>query len=182
MTLPWLAYTGNAGAGASAPGTGVMVDTTTAASRVTMDQVAGNDGTSMTLLLSEACGTQIGAQQAYWNGPGGTGFPGALPLSNQTPIFGLVSSSGTTVPKVINSGTLGSNLSGYPNMPSSQHPGSVVAAFCDGRTASLNDSLSTNVYAQLLSWSHTTGTGTPGSPNDKYRNWSPQSPLNQGDY
>ncbi len=179
-TLPWLAYSGNAGAGVSARGTGVMVDTNTAASRVTMDQVAGNDGTSMTLLLSEACGTQIGAQQAYWNGPGGTGFPWALPMN--PPIFGLRGSSPPV--KVVNSGTPGlehwfhaTAQSGYLNMPSSQHPGSVVAAFCDGRTASLNDSLATNVYAQLLSWNHTSGTA-----NVTYSSWAGSYLLNQSDF
>jgi prepilin-type processing-associated H-X9-DG protein len=51
-------------------------------------------------------------------------------------------------------------------MPNSQHPGGAVTAFCDGRTQFLKDSLRRDVYAQIGSWSHTSGTA-----NTTYRNW-----------
>jgi len=40
------------------------------------------------------------------------------------------------------------------NLPSSNHPGGAVAAFADGHTGFLKDSLAGQVYAQLLSWNH----------------------------
>jgi prepilin-type processing-associated H-X9-DG protein len=53
------------------------------------------------------------------------------------------------------------------NAPSSNHPGGVVAAFADGHTVFLRDSLSRQVYAQLLSWNvtqaSTISTGTWGA-------------------
>lgn len=185
MTSPWLAYAGNVGAttgsgtAGQGTGTGVMVDTTTAASRVTMDQVAGNDGTSMTLLLSEKCGTQVVANQSLWNAAGSMAWPDTL--NDNRPIFGIAQGNPNSpvVAKVINSGTSGDwKWSGFLNMPTSQHPGSVVAAFCDGRTASLNDGLSREVYAQLLSWNHASGTATSST----YQSWAGSYLLNQADF
>ena len=36
-------------------------------------------------------------------------------------------------------------------MPTSNHAGGVVAAFCDGHTGYIKDSVTAGVYAQLLS-------------------------------
>jgi prepilin-type processing-associated H-X9-DG protein len=49
--------------------------------------------------------------------------------------------------RLINSST--STVVAYA--PSSNHPGGVVAAFCDGHTGFLKDSLGSHVYAQLIS-------------------------------
>ncbi|NCA18062.1 MAG: hypothetical protein EBS90_13645 [Betaproteobacteria bacterium] len=51
---------------------------------------------------------------------------------------------------------------GHRGLPSSNHPGGVVAAYCDGHTAFLKDSMSPWVYAQLVTsdsqWIITGGT------------------------
>jgi prepilin-type processing-associated H-X9-DG protein len=61
-------------------------------------------------------------------------------------------------------------------MPSSNHPGGAVAAFVDGHVGFLKDSLSREVYAQILSWDHdnasTISTGT----------WAAKVPLSEGDF
>ncbi|MFM7107451.1 MAG: DUF1559 domain-containing protein [Planctomycetaceae bacterium] len=176
---PVLAYVGSAGAGSNQPGsraTGVMLDTTvttgSTSGRVSMDDVASNDGTATTLLLSEECGPQI-ATQGTWNLQPGTTIAWT---AGATPVFGIV---GTTVPtKVINSGTLGSaTVPGAANMPSSNHPGGAVVAFCDGHTGFLKDSLRGQVYAQLMSWNHAAAGGTA-----PYSNWAGSYTLTEGDY
>jgi prepilin-type processing-associated H-X9-DG protein len=65
------------------------------------------------------------------------------------PLFGI---SGPTPSKVINSGVAADP--GFFSQPSSNHPGGAVAAFCDGHTEFLKDSLQPRVYAQLLSWNN----------------------------
>jgi type II secretory pathway pseudopilin PulG len=163
-TGPVLAYVGSAGVGSNATnrrGTGVMLDTGTTGGRVSLDDVAGNDGTATTVLLSEECGRLVADNQGSWNWSGSaiTWTSGTA----ATPVFGIVSTAAPT--KVVNSGTLGSaTVSGAANMPNSQHPGGAVAAFCDGRTQFLKESLQAKVYAQIGSWNHTTsGTTTPYS-------------------
>lgn len=184
LTNPTLAYAGNAGAGSNAAGlrgTGVMLDVTGAGSayaRVSMDDVAGNDGTATTLLLSEQCGPWITTQDS-WNVSFSGAGPGVATWAATTPVFGIV---GTTLPtKVINSGSAApgsATTAGYLNMPSSNHPGGAVAAFCDGHTVFLKDSLARPVYAQLLSWNQSlSGTTAP------YSTWiGTYTILAEGDY
>ncbi len=43
--------------------------------------------------------------------------------------------------------------------PSSRHPGTIVAAFCDGHVISLNDSMEPRVYCQLLTPNTVGGAG-----------------------
>jgi prepilin-type processing-associated H-X9-DG protein len=72
--------------------------------------------------------------------------------STTPPLFGL----GTTVPapgsvKIINPLTDESGApNGYHSRPTANHPGGVVAAFGDGHTVFLKDSVPTYVYAQLV--------------------------------
>jgi prepilin-type processing-associated H-X9-DG protein len=51
--------------------------------------------------------------------------------------------------QIINNRSLA--VPGYESQPSSNHPGGVVVAFCDGHTGFLKESLTRKVYAQLLS-------------------------------
>lgn len=172
---PTLAYAGGAGAASNAAttrATGVMLDTAGTNGRVSMDDVASNDGTAMTLILSEKCLSGTNAYfQATWDvrptGSNSFAFTNgasswaAFP-SGPIPAFGL---SGGVVPtKVINSGSLTPLLS----QPSSNHANGVVAAFCDGHTQFLKDSLQAQVYAQLMSWNHSACITAAGT----YLNWT----------
>jgi prepilin-type N-terminal cleavage/methylation domain-containing protein/prepilin-type processing-associated H-X9-DG protein len=199
QTGPTLAYAGNAGSACNGgvvatnnrARDGVMFDTSitstgttclTATGRYSMDDVSSGDGTSMTLVLSERCGAGNAAPpliQATWTSQ----FPtqvGAFSFSNAStsvPAFGIVGTAPPT--KVINSGSAGpsSNGPGYVSQPSSNHPGGAVAAFCDGHTAFLKDSLSAGVYANLLNWDNAAPRGAPGT------NWVPTTAvLSEGDF
>ncbi len=199
----WLAYAGSSrptqGVNA-ARFQGVMLDTTVAATgRLSMDEISSNDGTAFTLLLSEKCGpgtTENPLGQANWNstrndtrlfstdGSTATHTPG----NNMLPLFGI---AGTTPPtKVINSGSAAEP--GFRSQPSSNHPGGAVAAFCDGHTEFLKDSLQPRVYAQLLSWDNANassdstfldGNGSTRS-NEVYNGWTGGGTyvLNEADY
>lgn len=173
---PWLSYVGSAGAGsntAALRGSGVMLDTTGSGGRVSLDDVADNDGTATTLLISEECGPRVLTQNSWnwagnaitWTAPG-------------TPVFGTVGVVPSVSPLVINSGADGSaTVAGAANMPSSNHPSCAVAAFCDGHTQFLKNVLAPSVYTQLMSWNHATCTATP------YTTWVSGYPvLNEKDY
>jgi prepilin-type N-terminal cleavage/methylation domain-containing protein len=156
---PVLAYAGNAGSASNAQrNDGVMVDTITVADRVSADAIAAADGNSMTVLLSEKSITgTAGFIVGVWNTTPATS--GAFTFSDGegltvVPAFGLTSTVAS--PKVINSSVIGTGNTapGQRSLPSSNHPGGVVTAFCDGRTVFLKDSLLPGVYAQLLSWNH----------------------------
>ncbi|MFM8291734.1 MAG: DUF1559 domain-containing protein [Planctomycetia bacterium] len=195
QTGAWLAYAGNAGSACNTNQVstnlrirdGVMLDTaitgttTNCATRArcSMDDVSAGDGTSMTLLLSERCGAGTSSAplaQANWNTqPGAVGTNG-FSFSNATtavPAFGIV---GTTLPsKVINSSV--NSSPGFWSQPSSNHPGGAVAAFCDGHTEFLKDSLPTGVYANLLNWDNAAARGSPGE------SWVNRTTvLSEGDY
>jgi prepilin-type N-terminal cleavage/methylation domain-containing protein len=147
---PWLAYGGNCGSGSGASGRwdGVMGDTTVAANaRMSFEDVANGDGTPTTILLSERCGSRVA--MAFWST---TGF-GATPATfftsanNAIPGFGIAATLGTG--KIVNSQVDGAP--GFRSQPSSNHAGGVVTAYCDGHAGFLKDSISAQVYAQLLS-------------------------------
>jgi prepilin-type N-terminal cleavage/methylation domain-containing protein/prepilin-type processing-associated H-X9-DG protein len=192
MTGPTLAYAGNAGSAcnSNAPANnrardGVMFDTTitgTAAScatraRYSMDDVAAGDGTSMTLILSERCGSSTAASlvQASWNTQFATSG-GTFNFSNATnavPAFGIVGN--TRPPKVINSAV--NAAPGFWSQPSSNHPGGAVVGFCDGHTGFLKDALRADVYANLLNWDNAAQRGNPGE------SWVLRSAvLSEGDF
>jgi prepilin-type N-terminal cleavage/methylation domain-containing protein/prepilin-type processing-associated H-X9-DG protein len=154
MGQPTLAYAGNCGSASNARRfDGIMVDTSVVADRVQFDAISEADGTAMTLALSEKCNSgTAGLVMAQWNlaiAPAGS-----FTFTNSgtiVPGFGITSTPAAT--RVINQLVLGSSgTSGQMNAPSSNHPGGVVAAFADGHTVFLRDSLSRQVYAQLLSW------------------------------
>jgi type II secretory pathway pseudopilin PulG len=147
---------------------------------MTPDFINANDGLTNTLLFSERSGEYrnasgtINVKPVSWDGrlqnnpaiaarpyvfgvglfylPGGgseryINLPyaaGAATPHLPVPAFGM-SGSVTAGSPIVNSPT------GFATFPSSKHPGGAVAAFCDGRTLFLADSLAPHVYAQLLS-------------------------------
>ena len=162
LTIPVCAYAGNSGElaspnngggeqdGAAKRAAGVMRDACRDYGLVNLDDIAAADGTATTLLLSERCGQ--GAEsapltQAYWNTQIGP-TPGFTNGTAAVPAFGIAGDKQNNM-KVINSRT--NAAPGFWSQPSSNHPGGVVASFCDGHTQFIKDSLGANVYAQLLS-------------------------------
>lgn len=144
---PVLAYAGNVGSGANAnKWDGVMLDTTIPSGRIGLDDVSSADGTAMTLLLTERCGENV--LKTLWSNLMDANPP--LLFQNvvgAAPAIGITAAGPGNV-KIVN------GLGGAPgawSQPSSIHPGGVVAAFCDGHTAFIRDSVTFPVYAQLLS-------------------------------
>jgi prepilin-type processing-associated H-X9-DG protein len=194
MTNPVLAYAGNCGIGISSAAlkaNGVMVDTAwpgTAASRLDVDEISSEDGTTMTLLLSEKCisGT-AGLNQNWWDTrPATPGVSGTSSFSFSNPSatyatgnavvpgFGIVGTA--TVAKIINNAAL--TAPGQASQPSSNHPGGAVVAFCDGRTGFLKDSLGQSVYGRLI-----TSDGSNVSGNAANAVWGATAgPLSEGDF
>ncbi len=177
---PTLAYAGNCGSGSNGDGTsnvttgaprkwdGVMLDTTITSGLSSglrgFDLIAGGDGTSMTILLTEKCGSGnvrngFPLYQGFWdrrgiaaapvpffaNGPATYTALAATPV----PGIGIVSTAPGAI-KVINN-ILNNTSPGFWNQPSSNHAGGVVTAFCDGSMKFVRDSVTSVVYAQLLS-------------------------------
>ena len=196
MTNPILAYAGNCGTGNSVKANGVMVDNVspgTSASRNDRDGISAADGTSMTILLAEKCISGTASfNQNYWDvlptvtlvsgtGTFSFGNPSATYVAGSgiMPGFGMVGT--VTVAKVINNSGLGSaSVAGQVNLPSSNHPGGAVVAFCDGHTGFLKDSLSQNVYGRLLTSNGMSATGT--AANSFWSGGTPPPPLSEGDF
>jgi prepilin-type N-terminal cleavage/methylation domain-containing protein len=163
LTQPILAYAGNCGSATNANKfDGVMLDTGTSTGRIGLDDVRAADGSSTTLLLSEKCGSPTNAAtsfyQGFWDvrGMAATSFsfangPASYTTGATSPVpgFGIV---GTPPTKIVNNGSVAAP--GMQSQPSSNHPGGAVVAFCDGRTGFLKDSITKEVYAQVLSWDH----------------------------
>ena len=150
-----IAYAGNCGSPLSPKrGDGVMFDTGTL--KIGFDYVSGGDGCSNTLALSEKCGSLVDVFPR-WDGIGTTGTgswnAGAWTTSGTAPIIystamqplGFVL-SGTTAGRYIN----GRETNSQSSFPSSNHPGGVVAAFCDGHMRFLSDTISGPVLSQLM--------------------------------
>ena len=195
-SLPVLAYAGNAGSSdyTNPPsaalmkwkGDGVMMDTvgdtgsgTYSAVRNNLDAISTGDGTSNTVLFSERCGSAV--LQTRWD----TALAPVLvtQVGNTTtsaPVIGVFSTPATG--NQINS--LLPQVNGALGFPSSNHPGGVVATFCDGHTIFIRDTVSPVVYAQLMtSNSKWTGAGyATNSPNTR-TNWLPaQYNLSEADF
>jgi prepilin-type N-terminal cleavage/methylation domain-containing protein/prepilin-type processing-associated H-X9-DG protein len=155
---PALTYSGNCGSASNARrADGVMLDTTItsgiASGRLGMDDVSNGDGTAKTLLFSEE--SSRAATLAEWNVmiPITTDSPsGEFDFQNSSPLPPCFGIWRTPNARVINDDTPGAP--GASSQPSSQHPGGVVVAFCDGHTGFLQDGISAAVYAQVLSWNH----------------------------
>lgn len=189
MQSPTLAYAGNCGTANSVRANGVMVDTTVSAtSRLALDDIANQDGTSMTLLVAEKCITSSTTAsilvQSQWSNvfTSGTSFSFNSNAVTAVPGFGLVGTA--VVPRTINSGAV--TAPGQLSQPSSNHPGGAVAAFCDGRTLFLKDSLAQNVYGRLVtSDGITAATATLTAPATVWAAIAPPAappPVSEGDF
>jgi prepilin-type N-terminal cleavage/methylation domain-containing protein/prepilin-type processing-associated H-X9-DG protein len=163
-SAPYIAYAGNVGSAATAATTvaqrkadGAMQDNTV--SRMNLDAISAADGTVNTLLFTERNGSGL-ASQTYWNVIATSTLANPSPLVVGTgtgahPGFGFLV-SGSTATKYINNTTDTSGL-----LPSANHPGGVVASFCDGHTRFLSDSIAGPVYGQLLTVNSSGGNTSP---------------------
>jgi len=175
-------------------GDGVFYDTVGngaiySAARTNLDAINQADGTTNTLMYSERNSINVTPAAWIWpnatnptlpsSNPGGRWFirattaTGILPDSGtaQTdlPGFGIASNVDNSVVKVINSAVppVATTNPSYASHPSSNHPGGVVAAMCDGRTSFVKDSIARHVYTQLMTsdsrWTVQTSTPSVGS-------------------
>jgi len=171
LTQPTLSYAGNCGSGQNVrKWDGVMTDTMATgaqAARVSFDDVASADGSAMTILLTERCGpgdvrNNQPLIQKRWDvrGMGGNTFTfnNANNSLTSVPGIGII---GSPPAKIINNIT-NNAAPGFHSQPSSNHAGGVVAAFCDGHTAFIKDSVLAAVYGNLLNWNNSAVTGNPG--------------------
>jgi len=171
QTNPWLSYAGNCGSGSNDVPTGrrfdgVMLDTTIASSGlVSFDEISGADGTGTTLLLTEKCGrgsVAVPLEQGWWDrrnvSPALTFTNAVLPWApfwpTPVPGVGIVGAPAAVGYKVINN-ILNPAAPGFLSQPSSNHPGGAIAAYCDGRTSFMKDSVQRQHFAQVLSWDST---------------------------
>jgi len=139
--------------------------------RNSIDSISTGDGASNTILFSEKCGSFVLLNCRYNAIPLPiTAITGLVPTSLLTATgtgavagFGLF---GVASGQTINTGSSGPTAGtvGYETVPSSKHPGGVIAAFCDGHTQFVKDSISPWVYAQLLT-SDSKWTGTAYGTN-----------------
>jgi prepilin-type N-terminal cleavage/methylation domain-containing protein/prepilin-type processing-associated H-X9-DG protein len=159
-TQPTLSYAGNCGSATNAnKWDGVMNDTLGGPSnnpkaiRLGFDDVASADGCPTTVLLTEKCGPgnvtgNVPLVQGFWSHRGFNA--NAFTFENRTDsVPGIGITSGSPPAKIVNSQVNGAP--GFRSQPSSNHPGGVVTAFCDGHAGFLKDTVSGRVYAQLLS-------------------------------
>ena len=179
-----IAYAANAGSAVlngvnQIKGDGVMLDSSQSAggvsgyrqARTGIDAISSADGATNTLLFSEKNGSSF--TQAFWNTSPAmivSGTPGSW---TAVPVFGMLASAPpSSVVKIINEST-------FSHAPQSNHPGGVVATFCDGRTVFVRDSVAPYVYAQLCTsdsrWNgtyYTTNSGTiSGGTGDLVNGW-----------
>jgi len=182
---PTLAYAGNIGVGVwnfqQSKFDGVLLDNIGrtgatnpyAGARMNLDVISSGDGTSMTVLLSEKSNPTFSPQAYYDVAPQAatisypfTPSSWSRQAAGPLPVFGIpqspTSSSalGITVP-VINNTT--ASIDGAYGRPSSNHPGGVLMAFCDGHTVFIRESISANTYCHLLT-PNTVGTLSSASP------------------
>ena len=168
---PTLAYVANSGANGAVKGDGVMLDTI--AQKISLDFIGGGDGNATTLLYSERVGALVTA-------PFNWSTPQTSTLTVGTTAAFLLPNTPTAAGKVINPGTGSVAGTNNPHLvfPSSNHPGGVMAAFCDGHVIFLKDSIAPQVYAQLMTSKTEVASAlyTPtGSPAFTYV-------LNEGDF
>ncbi len=132
------------------------------AGKIGIDAISSGDGTATTLLCSEKC--KENTTQPGWSVLIGSGSSSPI-ISDWTTVqaFGLESTT-LAATSVINEGAM---------YPSSNHPGGVMAAFCDGHTRFLEESVAGSVYGHLL----TSGAGGAGA-----QTVFPTGILNEADF
>jgi prepilin-type N-terminal cleavage/methylation domain-containing protein/prepilin-type processing-associated H-X9-DG protein len=186
----WIAYAGNAGTGlynaTSTPavqfkGDGVLLDTVGSAAlrpaKISLDFIGNGDGNPTTLLFSEKCGAAATPMNTW----GAINFStvaasGVRGMVSTIPVFGLPDTGAvaqaSVTEKAVNRPLAADNPLLYP---SSLHPGGVVAAFCDGHTMFLKDSISPEVYAKLV-------TANPTALSLQADALDGTTPLNEGEF
>ncbi len=165
----WISYAGNAGygsklevtaSGIDGKGNGVMVDTSlpgNQSNRIDVDYVSNGDGASNTLVLTEKCGTRV-TKLPKWSNQ--ISVPPTNPISlndvsatsstySSIPVF-LFAGSAATNAWTPPSGVVGSSNTTDDRFPSSNHPGGVNAAFCDGHVLFLKSSVDITTYVQMM--------------------------------
>ena len=165
----WISYAGNAGygsklevtaSGIDGKGNGVMVDTSlpgNQSNRIDVDYVSNGDGASNTLVLTEKCGTRV-TKLPKWSNQ--ISVPPTNPISltdvsatsstySSIPVF-LFAGSATTNAWTPPSGVVGSSNTTDDRFPSSNHPGGVGVAFCDGHVLFLKSSVDITTYVQMM--------------------------------
>jgi prepilin-type N-terminal cleavage/methylation domain-containing protein/prepilin-type processing-associated H-X9-DG protein len=198
-TSPVLSYAGNGGRGlvqtaAGDPnfhkGDGVMFESCgPQGTRISLDAVSSGDGTSTTLLFAEKNGNaqqtalnwsrmesdaarpNLGAPVA--NTP--AGLNGANSVITRAPAgaahFAFLFANQNSLPVAPPASPPLKPASGTnPIYPSANHSGGIVAAFCDGHTKFVADTISHEVYTQLMT-QDSTASSFPLLP-----------PLNEGAY
>jgi prepilin-type N-terminal cleavage/methylation domain-containing protein/prepilin-type processing-associated H-X9-DG protein len=213
LTTPSLCYAGNIGIGvvtgvAGGPqfkNDGIMMDTLgnstgpVAPARTGLDFISAGDGTTMTLLFAEKCGSAYSPLATYDVAPraantsdyafGPPATPWTIQRNFPIPGFGVPQTTASGVadnnftvlgaggnPKVINSSAAAND--GFWAMPSANHPGGCVATFADGHTLFLRDSLDQNVYCQLLTPNTTSGAGQMNQVNPVFNT----TPLSESSF
>ena len=167
----WISYAGNAGygsklevtaSGIDGKGNGVMVDTSlpgNQSNRIDVDYVSNGDGASNTLVLTEKCGTHV-TKLPKWSNQ--ISVPPTNPISltdvsatsstySSIPVFLFAGSAATnawTPPTT--TGFSGSSNTTDDRFPSSNHPGGVGVAFCDGHVLFLKSSVDITTYVQMM--------------------------------
>jgi prepilin-type N-terminal cleavage/methylation domain-containing protein len=152
--------------------------------RMTLDRISLRDGLGQTLMVAENlnCRNWGGGSTSY----GTATAPAAaatftavldtafvinkadLPINTSGgplyyPPTGPFGTAGVVVSKI--NGNKGFNLGASP-FPSSNHPGIVTVSFCDGRAKTLNESMSFDIYARLMSPAGTARGQSPVSDSD----------------
>ena len=162
------------------------------------------DGTTNTLMFTEKCGSMVTASARY------NSMPPTIPKPTGVAMLPLVS-AGTTGAVTAVIGLLdgaaaadfqslvmiNSNVAAVLcslGLPSGRHPSGVMAAFCDGHTQFVNDSVASWVFAQLLSSDSKFDAGRPqgqryftnsarvSSALETFANGSGAYKLSEGDY
>ncbi len=117
---------------------GVFVDNFTGTKKVSMDYFSGAaDGASQTIMLSE------NIQVESWAAPNVAKYNYGIIWQGTT---GAAGNQAQTINGDINSLTLDWDHA----RPASNHPGGVIAAFCDAHVTFLNESIAYPVYRQLM--------------------------------
>jgi prepilin-type N-terminal cleavage/methylation domain-containing protein/prepilin-type processing-associated H-X9-DG protein len=180
-------------------GDGVMMDSAGtlpggySAARNSIDTVSSADGATNTLIFSEKCGSLITANSRYTAAPGSilasSGLvPTTLASSNNSGVAGFGLFALATGQTINTTTPYSPGQVSFESVPSSKHPGGVIAAFCDGHVQYVKDSISPWVYAQLLTseskWNAGTSTYATNSSNvNATLKLGPQPyKLNEGDY
>ena len=176
---PSIGYAGNCGIpNTGNKGDGLMFDNSGASPiRIGLDYVSGGDGCATTLALSEKNGSGVTGFPSWsggtvaapsWNAAStntpttwATGTANSVVYSTAVEPLGFVL-AGTTSAKVINTNDATTPGSWAPtSFLSSNHPGGVIASFCDGHITFIADSVAASVVSQLMTSKSSAATSTP---------------------